>query len=60
MRDLDATQQTSPKPVSRLSVETTHPPNEHASIFKRLDKHDCGAKFETVRGVQNFSLKLQD
>ena len=21
-----------------MSVETTHPPNEHASIFKRLDK----------------------
>ena len=38
MRDLDATQQTSPKPVSRMSVETTHPPNEHASILKRLDK----------------------
>jgi len=26
MRGLDATQQTSPEPVSRMSVETTHPP----------------------------------
>ena len=38
MRGLDATQQTSPKPVSRMSVETTHPPNEHDNIFKQIDK----------------------
>jgi hypothetical protein len=38
MRDLDATQQTSPEPVSRMSVETTHPPNEHHNIFKQIDK----------------------
>ena len=40
MRDLDATQQTSPEPVSRMLVETTHPPNEHDNIFKQLDKRD--------------------
>jgi hypothetical protein len=40
MRGLDATQQTSPEPVSRMSVETTHPPNEHDNIGKQLDKHD--------------------
>ena len=38
MRDLDATQQTSPTPVSRMSVEPTHPPNEHDYIFKQIDK----------------------
>ena len=38
MRDLDATQQTSPEPVSRMSVETTHSPNEHDNIFKQIDK----------------------
>ena len=38
MRDLDATQQTSPESVSRMSVETTHPPNEHDNIFKQIDK----------------------
>jgi hypothetical protein len=38
MRGLDATQQTSPEPVSRMSVETTHPPNEHDNILTRLDK----------------------
>ena len=38
MRGLDATQQTSPKPVSRMSDETTHPPNEHDNIFKQIDK----------------------
>ena len=38
MRGLDATQQTSPEPVSRMSVETTHPPNEHDNIFKQIDK----------------------
>ena len=43
MRDLDATQQTSPVPVSRMSVETIHPPNEHDNIFKQLDKHVCDA-----------------
>ena len=47
MRGLDATQQTSPKPLSRMSVETTHPPNEHDNIFKQLDKHVCGVKLET-------------
>ncbi len=48
MRDLDATQQTSPEPVSRMSVETTHPPNEHDNIFKQLDKHVCGAKLQRL------------
>ena len=38
MRDLYATQQTSPEPVSRTLVETIHPPNEHDDIFKQLDK----------------------
>ena len=38
MRGLDATQQTSPKPISRMSVETTHPPNGHDNIFKQIDK----------------------
>jgi hypothetical protein len=37
MRGLDATQQTSPEPVSRMSVETD-PPNEHDNIFKQIDK----------------------
>ena len=40
MRGLDATQQTSPEPVSRMSVETTHPPNEHDNIFAQLNKLD--------------------
>ena len=40
MRDLDATQQTSPEPVSRMSVETTHPPNEHDNIFAQINKPD--------------------
>ena len=47
MRGLDATQQTSPVPVSRMSVETIHPPNEHDNIFKQLDKHICNVKLET-------------
>ena len=38
MQGLDATQQTSPEPVSRMSVETTHHPNEHHNIFKLIDK----------------------
>ena len=38
MRGLDATQQTSPEAISRMSVETTHPPNEHDDIFKQIDK----------------------
>ena len=42
MRGLDATQQTSPEPVSRMSVETTHPPNEHDNIFKQIDKFVMG------------------
>ena len=42
MRGLDATQQTSPEPVSRMSVETTHPPNEHDNIFKQIDKFVVG------------------
>ncbi len=41
MRELDATQQTSPVLVSKMSVETIHPPNEHDTIFKQLDKHVC-------------------
>jgi len=40
MRDLNATQQTSPKPVSRMSVETTRPPSEHDNTGKQLDKRD--------------------
>ena len=44
MRELDATQQTSPVLVSRMSVETMHPPNKHDNIFKQLDKHVCGMK----------------
>jgi hypothetical protein len=40
MRDLDATQQTSPEPVSRTLVETIHPPNEQDNIGKQLDKRD--------------------
>ena len=44
MRELDATEQTSPVLVSRMSVETIHPPNEHDNIFKQLDKHVCGMK----------------
>ncbi|MGC2425635.1 MAG: hypothetical protein WA421_01255 [Nitrososphaeraceae archaeon] len=44
MRELDATQQTSPVLESRMSVETIHPPNEHDNIFKQLDKHVCGMK----------------
>jgi hypothetical protein len=43
MRGLDATQQTSPEPVSRMSVEATHPPNEQDNIFKQIDKHVCDA-----------------
>ena len=42
MRDLDATQQTSPESISRMSVETTHPPNEHDNIFKQIDKFVMG------------------
>ena len=38
MRGLDATQQTRPEPVSRLSVETTYPPNEHDNILCQIDK----------------------
>ena len=38
MRDLDATQQIGLVLVSRTSVETTHPPNEHDNIFKLIDK----------------------
>ena len=41
MRDLDATQQTSPEPVSRTLVETIHPPDEHDNIGKQLDKRDA-------------------
>jgi hypothetical protein len=44
MRELDATQQTSPVLVSKMSVETIHPPNEHDTIFKQLDKHVCRMK----------------
>ena len=43
MGGVDATQQTSPEPVSRISVETTHPPNEHDNIFKQIDKPVCDA-----------------
>ena len=42
MRDLDAAQQTSPKPVSRMSVETIHSPNEHDNIIKQIDKFVMG------------------
>jgi hypothetical protein len=62
MRDLDATQQTSPEPVSRMSFKTTHPPNENDNIFKQLDKHICGAKFETLTKlqIQIFNFKVNE
>jgi len=35
---------TKSEPVSRMSVKTIHPPNEHDNIFKRLDKPVCDAE----------------
>jgi hypothetical protein len=57
MRDLDATQQTSPVPVSRTSVETTHPPNERGSIFKQLDKLVCDANSVEKKYLGNLYLE---
>src|SRR5580765_1966662 len=38
MRGLESTQQTSPEPVSRMSLRTTNSPNEHDNIYTQLDK----------------------
>jgi len=50
MRDLDAIQQASPEPVSRMSGETIPPPNEPDNIFNRLDKPVCDAEECVHRG----------
>ena len=57
MRGLDATQQTSPKLVSRMSVETTHPPNEHDNIFKQIDKPVCDANSVDNKYLGNLYLE---